>query len=49
MRQKQLNDTNSSVKPNENGLKMNICLLTLYLNHFNENKLKFGGALRKPF
>ena len=26
-------------KPTENKLKMKICLLTLYLNHFNENKL----------
>ena len=37
----------NEVKPNENGLKMKICLLTLYLNHFNENKLMFGNALKK--
>ena len=37
----------NELKPNENGLKMKICLLTLYLNHFNENKLMFGNALKK--
>ena len=28
---------------------MNICLLTLYLKHFNESKLMFEGMLRKHF
>ena len=28
---------------------MKICLLTIYLNHFNENKLLFGRTLEKPF
>ena len=27
----------NELKPTENELKMKICLLTLYLNHFNEN------------
>ena len=30
-------------------LKVKICLLALYLNHFNESKLKFGRTLRKRF
>ena len=28
---------------------MKICLLTLYLNYFNENKLMFGRTLKKFF
>ena len=39
--------TNNELKPIENELKMKICLLTLYLNHFNENKLMFGRTLKK--
>ena len=35
------------LKPTENKLKMKICLLTLYLNDFNENKVMFGRALKK--
>ena len=39
----------NELKPTENKLKMNIYLLTLYLNNFNESKLKFGRTLRKLF
>ena len=35
--------------PIENELKMNVCLLTICLNHFNEYKLRSGWALRKRF
>ena len=34
------------IEPTENELKMNICLLKFYLNHFNAGK--FGITLQKP-
>ena len=37
----------NELKPTENELKIKICLLTLYLNHINENKLIFGRTLKK--
>ena len=37
------------MKPTKNELKMKICLLTLYLKHFNENKFMFGRTLKKLF
>ena len=39
----------NELKPTENELKMKICLLKLYLNHFNENKLMFGSTLNNLF
>ena len=39
----------NELKPIENELKMNVCLLTISLNHFNEYKLMSGWALRKLF
>ena len=39
----------NKLKTAENELKMKICLLKLYLNHFNENKLMFGRTLKKHF
>ena len=35
--------------PIENELKMNVCLLAICLNHFNEYKLMSGWVLRKRF
>ena len=39
----------NKLKPTENELKINISLLTLYLNHFNEKKFMSGRMLRKLF
>ena len=39
----------NELKPTENELKMKICLLTLHLNHFNENELMFRRTLKKLF
>ena len=39
IRQRQLND----LKQTENQLKMNICSVTLYLNHSNESKVMSEG------
>ena len=39
----------NDLKSTENELKMRICLLTLYLNLFNEKKLMFGRTLKKLF
>ena len=39
----------NELKPTENELKMKICLLTLYLNHFNENMFMFERTLKKLF
>ena len=39
----------NELKPIENELKMKTCLLTLYLNNFNENKFMFGRKLKKLF
>ena len=36
-------------KTTKNELKMHICSLTLYLNHFNENKPMFGNTLKNFF
>ena len=40
-----ITEWHNELKPTENKLKMKICLLTLYSNHFNENKLMFGRTL----
>ena len=37
----------NELKPTKNELKMSICLLTLYLNHFNENNRMVRNTLRK--
>ena len=42
-------ESHNELKLTENELKMKIYLLTLNLNHFNENKLMFGRALKKLF
>ena len=39
----------NELKPTENELKIKICLLTLYSNHVNENKLMFGSTLKNAF
>ena len=39
----------NELKPTENELKMRICLLTLYLNHFNKNKLMLGRTFKESF
>ena len=39
----------NELKPTEIELKRKTCLLTLYLNHFNENKLMFGRTLNNFF
>ena len=38
----------NEIKPSKNESKMNICQLTLYLNHFHSNHM-FGRTLRKLF
>ena len=37
MYKKKTTEWHNELKPTENELNMKICLLTLYLNHFNEN------------
>ena len=39
----------NELKLTENEFIIKICLLTLYLNHFNENKLMFGRTLKNFF
>ena len=39
----------NELKPTKNELKINICLLRLYLNDYNESKLTFWRTLRKLF
>ena len=39
----------NELKTTENELKMKICSLTLYLNHFSENKLMFRRTLKNFF
>ena len=39
----------NELKPTENELKTNICLLILCLNHFDESKHMFGRTLGKRF
>ena len=42
-------ECHNELKPAENKLKMNIGLLTLYFNNFDESKLMLGRTLRKLF
>ena len=46
---KKTTEWHNKLKPTENKLKMNICLLALYLNDFNQSKFMFRRTLRKPF
>ena len=47
MHKAKTNELHNELKPTENQQKMNVCLLTLYLNHFNNGKLMFGRTLEK--
>ena len=49
MHKTKITEWHNEVKPTENELKMNICLLTLHLNHFNESKLLSGNMIREIF
>ena len=41
--EKKVTESHNKLKPTENELKMNLCLLTFYLNHFNPSALMFDN------
>ena len=47
MFQTKTTEWHNELKPTENELKMKVCLLTVYLNHFNKNRLMFARTLKK--